>query len=303
MGLSSLKRTIAVHWQFGASTHTGWFRTLNEDRSLLRMGTAADGAPFAVAALADGMGGTGDGGLASELAITELKLWLEEKLPELLTRTNRIDAVENGAAALFRSIQGRLIERSRELRERLGTTLTLLLLVDSVYTIIHIGDCRIYRYLPATSRIKPLTRDHTWVSEQVQRGLVSKKKARIHPKRHVLLQFLGMRDEPKLYIQSGYYSPKTWFLLSSDGFHDRFSDEAIALLLKRSSQKDEESQEICDALLSKAMDRRPDDNISLLLLKPLGRMKPLNERFLLHLWLLWRRRKRRVSDYAAGRRK
>ncbi|UUZ79234.1 hypothetical protein LJK88_29055 [Paenibacillus sp. P26] len=74
-----MKNRIAVYWQYGATTHTGWFRTLNEDRSLLRMGTSGGGTPYAAAVLADGMGGTEDGGLASETAVQMVKEWLDAR--------------------------------------------------------------------------------------------------------------------------------------------------------------------------------------------------------------------------------
>jgi len=293
-----LKRTIAVHWQYGADTHSGWFRTINEDRSLLRLGTNEGGVPYAAVALADGIGGSGDGGLASELAIGLVREWLELTLPGLIAGARRSEALEKSAAALFQTIHRKLKERSGELTQHLGTTLTVLVLADSVYTIIHVGDCRVYRFAARTNRLKRLTSDHTWVNAQVRKGLLSRKKARLHPKRHILLQSLGMRGEPKLYIRSSYYAPGTLFMLTSDGFHDCFSDEAIALLLQRAASNSEEPQRICETLMSRAMDRRPDDNISLLLLKPLGRGKPFSQELRLQIRLLWHRWHMRANAFA-----
>ncbi|CAG7645463.1 Protein phosphatase PrpC [Paenibacillus solanacearum] len=277
-----------MHWQYGADTRSGWFHTINEDRSLLRLSTTEGRVPYAAAVIADGIGGSGDGELASELAVELVKDWLERRLPGIMAGTRPYKAIERDAADLFHAIHRKLREQAVERRQHLGTTLSMLVLSDSVYTIIHVGDCRVYRYDSDSNRLRRLTRDHTWVNAQVRKGLMTSKKARSHPKRHVLLQSLGMRGEPKLYIRSGYYDPESLFMLTSDGFHDCFSDGAIALLLQRASSSGEEPQRICDTLMFKAMERRPRDNISLLLIKPLGR-KQAGHEAALRIRLLWHR--------------
>ncbi|KPV56926.1 hypothetical protein QJ48_25015 [Paenibacillus sp. A3] len=281
-----MKPTIAVHFQYGSATHTGWFRTINEDRSLLRVGQTVKGVPYAAAALADGMGGSEDGAQASELAIRRLKEWLDAKVPALLSAGDNLTRLEREAEAWFFAVHRELVDTGRGSRGRLGTTLTLLLLTDAVYFIAHVGDCRIYRLSPA-GRCKRLTRDHTWVSAQVRRGRMSVRRARSHPKRNVLLHSLGMGERPDVYIRSGYYAPGTLFLLSSDGFHDRFLPRSIAALLRTANGKGSDLQEMCDLLLTKALQRKSDDNISVVLLKPVTGKKNAKERLRLYcgLWL------------------
>lgn len=284
-----MKPTIAVHFQYGSATHTGWFRTINEDRSLLRVGQTVKGVPYAAAALADGIGGSEDGAQASELAIRRLKEWLDDaKVPALLSTGNSLTRLEREAEAWFLAVHQELVEIGRGSGGRLGTTLTLLLLTDAVYFIAHVGDCRIYRLSP-TGRCKRLTRDHTWVSAQVRRGRMSARRARSHPKRNVLLHSLGMGEQPDVYIRSGYYAPGTLFLLSSDGFHDRFLPRSIAALLRTANGKGGDLQEMCDLLLTKALQRKSDDNISVVLLKPVTGRKNAKERLRLHCGLLLRR--------------
>ncbi|MCP3775684.1 serine/threonine-protein phosphatase [Paenibacillus sp. MZ04-78.2] len=298
-----MKPTIAVHFQYGSATHTGWFRTINEDRSLLRVGQTVKGVPYAAAALADGMGGSEDGAQASELAIRRLKEWLDAKVPALLTAGDSLASLEREAEAWFFAVHRELVEAGRGSGGRLGTTLTLLLLTDAVYFIAHVGDCRIYRLTPA-GRCKRLTRDHTWVSAQVRRGRMSVRRARSHPKRNVLLHSLGMGERPDVYIRSGCYAPGTLFLLSSDGFHDRFLPRSIAALLRTANGKGSDLQEMCDLLLTKALQRKSDDNISVVLLKPVTGRKNAKERLRLHcgLWLrrLYRCGRKLLSSLSSG---
>ncbi|TVY10114.1 PP2C family protein-serine/threonine phosphatase [Paenibacillus cremeus] len=277
--------TFSIHWKYGAGTHTGWFRTLNEDRSLLRMGTSPSGVPYAAAVMADGMGGTGDGGLASELAVEKLKTWMEQKLPTVLDDSKWMSRLEIEGTALLHNLHRHLVDKRRAHGQTLGTTLTLLVLFQSVYNIFHIGDCRIYKFY-SSGRLAQLTRDHSWVAEQVRKGFLAKHKARTHPKRHILTQGLGLGKEPKVYVRSGTYHPGTLFLLTSDGFHDRFSNEAIAIMLRRASSS-LEPQDVCDQLITRALDKHADDNISLLLIKPIGRNKTLRALLGIRTKLCW----------------
>jgi PPM family protein phosphatase len=265
-----VKTKIAVHWQYGAATHSGWFRTTNEDRSLLRMGTTAAGMPYAAAALADGIGGVGDGRTASETAMLAVKQWLDERLPQLLEDKHPIERVESSLQGLFRAIHRLLLERGTETGTTLGTTLTVLFLMDETFLIAHVGDCRIY-YIPWRGGLKRLTKDHSWVSEQMRRGRMTRSQARTHPKRHVLVQTLGVRVEPSVYIRRGMYTPRSVFLFSSDGFHDRFTDLKLSELLKSAREPDRDLQELADELLDKALDRQAEDNISIMLISPMTR--------------------------------
>nr|WP_285854377.1 PP2C family serine/threonine-protein phosphatase [Paenibacillus elgii] len=254
---------------------------------MLRVGQTVKGVPYAAAALADGLGGSEDGAQASELAIRRLKEWLDDaKVPALLSTGDSLTRLEREAEAWFLTVHQELVEIGRGSGGRLGTTLTLLLLTDAVYFIAHVGDCRIYRLSP-TGRCKRLTRDHTWVSAQVRRGRMSARRARSHPKRNVLLHSLGMGEQPDVYVRSGYYAPGTLFLLSSDGFHDRFLPRSIATLLRTANGKGSDLQEMCDLLLTKALQRKSNDNISVVLLKPVTGRKNAKERLRLQygLWL------------------
>lgn len=282
-----MKTTIAVHWHYAVATHTGWFRTTNEDRSLLRMGTTQAGLPYAAAALADGMGGSGEGNIASEAAIGAVKQWLDERLPALLEYKKPMQQVEASLLSLCKAIHRILIERGEASGTMLGTTLTILFLMGEQYLVVHVGDCRVYR-LPRHGSLRRLTKDHSWVSEQVRRGYMTYKQARNHPRRHVLLQALGVKKEPDLFIATGLYAPKDLFFFCSDGFHDRFSDLKLEELLKKARETDRDLQELSDELLDQALDRHADDNISLLLLRPMTRVRTERERFLLRLAHLYR---------------
>ncbi|WP_159883552.1 PP2C family protein-serine/threonine phosphatase [Paenibacillus puerhi] len=266
-----MKTTIAVHWQYGAATHSGWQRTFNDDRSLLRMGMTIKGTPYAAAALADGMGGLAGAGQAAESAIGGLRSWLEEELPGLLEHRRGWAVLEASVLQQFEAIHGATRERTRSQGKRQGTTLTLLLLFDSVYWIFHIGDCRVYRLARPGKRPVRLTRDHTWVARQVRLGLMSADAARKHPRRNVLLRYLGMAGKARVDVRCGLYDPQTLFVLSSDGLHGPLTEPVLSKLLGEGGSRHKDVQALCDALLSKTLEGAAPDNVSVLAIRPIDR--------------------------------
>ncbi|WP_143014334.1 MULTISPECIES: PP2C family serine/threonine-protein phosphatase [unclassified Paenibacillus] len=266
-----MKTKIAVHWQYGAATHSGWQRTLNDDRSLLRMGLTSRGIPYAAAALADGMGGLADGGLAGDEAIDGLRSWLEEELPDLLESKDRWGLLEASIQRRFESIHCSISERALSQGMKQGTTLTVLLLFDSVYWIFHIGDCRVYKLSGRggrQTRLARLTRDHTWVGRQVRLGLMAADTAGKHPKRNVLLRYLGMRGRARIDVRCGLYERQCLFLLTSDGLHGPLADGGVSRLIGENGGRVEDVQALCDALLSRTLEGTAPDNASVLALRP-----------------------------------
>ncbi|MEK8128571.1 protein phosphatase 2C domain-containing protein [Paenibacillus filicis] len=266
-----MKTTIAVHWQYGAATHSGWQRTLNDDRSLLRMGLTKKGLPYAVAALADGMGGLADGGAAADEALDRLRTWMERDLPGVLDSRDRWNALEKSALLQIQTIHDTISGRVRTLRQRQGTTLTLLLLCDSVYWIFHIGDCRVYRLNPGKLRISRLTRDHSWVARQVRLGLMSAATADRHPRRNVLLRYLGMAGQARVDVRCGLYDQHTLFMLSSDGLHGPLTAARLSQELLEANGRGNDVQTLCDALLSQTLEGPAPDNASIVALRPMDR--------------------------------
>jgi protein phosphatase len=241
----------------------------NEDRSLLRIGYNDKCEPYAVAVIADGMGGSGDGGQASETALEVVKQWLDEQLPALLKSSNIWSVLAPSTDRLFHDVNKQLLQLGNLLGSRIGTTLTFVFLLGETYFICHIGDCRIYK-VNVKNRLTQLTKDQSWIAEQLRKGRLSKKQARKHPKRHVLLQCLGMQKELKLIKRTGFYTKRHTFLICSDGFYDRVPDARIERLLNEGERMQPDLQSICDMLIDKALDKRSNDNISVMLIRPVA---------------------------------
>lgn len=116
-------------------------------------------------------------------------------------------------------------------REGMGTTLTALLVERGSGRAVlgHVGDSRAYRFRGGL--LEPLTRDHTWVREQVDAGRLTPERARGHPYASVLTQALGVDDPPHPDVVHFEAGPGDLFLLCSDGLTGMLDERRIEALL------------------------------------------------------------------------
>ena len=237
----------------------GRLRRRNEDAFAV-----LDAPPLLV--VADGMGGHPAGDVASALAV--------EAVRQVLADGSELPAGADGApledspTALGRRMleavglaERTITEESERNPERrgMGTTLTALVVRadDGRWAIGHVGDSRAYRW--ADGRLKQLTRDHTWVQEQVERGAIPPEEAHGHPWGHILAQALGTgASRPQLL--EGRARPGDVYLLCTDGLTTMLPDVAMERILENALDGGLEAA--TRALVEAANDRGGVDNIT-----------------------------------------
>ncbi len=228
--------------QIESITHTGLYRTNNEDRSLIN--TLTD--DHALLAIADGMGGHAAGEVAAEIAVKSLD-GFSPGYPDIIAGIlNRIEQAHSS-----------ILERSRlnpYLRE-MGTTLTALFLDGRSAFWAHVGDTRIYHLHEGL--LTRITEDHTIPGMLLRKGEITREQARLHPYGNVLTRCVGCEcHEP----DSGAFdlAEGDLVLLSSDGLHDLMSDEQIAAILSSGVTLKEK----LDQLVSICLKAGGNDNIT-----------------------------------------
>lgn len=209
--------------------------------------------------VADGVGGNRAGELASSTAIREV-----------------IEETDNwpvsGDDDHFRQlIDQALHHASRVICELIeiddefwgaATTMTLAFRADDHLFVANVGDSRAYRL--RNGRLEQLTVDDSWVEILVRAGSLTRKQAKHHPQRNVILTSLGGTDFEEQKVEVGVMSLQSddRFLISSDGLHDALSDGEIAECLGKNAPP----QDIVDQLIDAAIDAGSTDDVSAVVL-------------------------------------
>lgn len=228
---------MRVLW--AAATHPGRRRASNEDSYCAR----PDLGLFVVA---DGMGGHVAGEVASRLAVDAIEATIASG--ECCDNgTRSLSAAEQRLQAAFQQAGRSIVsETSQHPRLRgMATTASALLVTADGWAIGHVGDSRVYLWRDGV--LQQLTRDHSWVAEQVQLGVLSAEDARQHPWRNVVTRALSAAEVPA--VDFSPFSPQEHdlLLLSSDGLHGVVSDEFIGEVLASGQPLDQMCQRLIDA--------------------------------------------------------
>ena len=212
---------------YGAVTHVGQVRTGNED-SLL-----ADNNVFMVA---DGMGGHNAGEVASLMAVEHLR----EAASGIIAETDLVQALVHANEVIYAE------SMTNHLHHGMGTTLAAMVVLDNNNIVVaHVGDSRVYMW--HEKALTRLSKDHSYVQELVDEGIVSIEEARTHPRRNIVTRALGIDAEVDIEANTFPVTVGAWYVLCSDGLVDEISDADIAKVLERCTTPHEASQALVDA--------------------------------------------------------
>ena len=198
-------------------TDVGRVRRRDEDAHLVD-------ASHGLFAVADGVGGSRSGEVASGLAVEVAERVMAEASPAAA-------GVEATLARIFSDANTAILARAAQESSlgQMATTLVLLLLrQDGGAWIAHCGDSRVYRFRDGA--LERLTRDHSFAEELAEAaGGASVVRAQ-SPFGHVLTRCLGRADASPD-IRSIDTRPADRFLLCCDGLTDMVPEPELASLL------------------------------------------------------------------------
>ena len=245
--------TVECIVNLAALSHIGMKRASNQDSFCALVGSDAPSGSDALLAVADGMGGHKAGEVASEMAI--------RGLIDGLSRGDLRSCVTDDLYLIIKQTFGGLnteIHTAAALPETrgMGTTLTAAVIVGGALTIGHVGDSR--AYLLRKGVIRQLTQDHSWVAEQVARGLITSREAEIHPGRNILTRAIGVAPSVRVDSMTVEVKEGDLLLICSDGVHSLIENHELVRLLARGDPQSS-SREIVDL----ANARGGNDNITL----------------------------------------
>ena len=210
--------------------------------------------------VADGMGGHAAGEVASEMAVQIVARALLQ-----IDSVTQSDAAERTAQSLRdanRAIYDRMLAEND--KQGMGTTASVLVLSDGHYLIGQIGDSRIY--MLRDGALIQITKDHSYVQEQVDAGLLTPEQARYHPYSNVITRCVGASENVEPDIYAGDVRPGDVFLVASDGLTGMVDDRRLQqILLARSGPG-----RIVDSLIAEANGRGGLDNITAIVVQVVG---------------------------------
>lgn len=239
----------------GARTDVGMIRSGNEDNFFAEADERRG-----VFVVADGMGGHAAGEVASEMAV---QIVARQLLPLTSAKdASAADAVQQSLKDANRAIYDRMLAEVD--KQGMGTTASVLVLSDEGYLIGQIGDSRVY--LLRDGALTQITKDHSYVQEQVDAGLLTPEQARYHPYSNVITRCVGASEDVEADIYAGEVRIGDVFLLASDGLTGMVDDRRLQqLLLARSGPG-----RIVDSLIAEANGRGGLDNITAIVIQVAG---------------------------------
>lgn len=210
-----------MKWKSTGKSDVGKVRQGNED-SLF---TDEESGVFIVA---DGMGGHVAGEVASQIVAETVGPGVSEAIVAGL----RGSELESRMLELIEEANQAILERADNEPEKrgMGTTMTLLALVpEGEYVFHQIGDSR--GYLVRDGTLVQVTRDHTVVQQQVDRGALTPEQARDHPLSHILTRALGTEPNVDADTYGDSLQAGDIFLLCSDGLSGMVTDVELEEIL------------------------------------------------------------------------
>jgi serine/threonine protein phosphatase PrpC len=206
--------------------------------------------------VADGMGGHGNGEIASRVAVDALADYLRG---HPVSNGNEAERLRKAIECANREVLAE-VARDGDLAG-MGATIVAMVLDGSRGLIGSVGDSRAYRFRQGV--LEQLTEDHTWVHEQVSAGLLSEEDARQHPFRSVITRAVGGGEEVVADLVPVDLNPGDRVLLCSDGLTSVLSDLEITVRIQRR----ESLETVCRELVDAANARGGPDNITVLLVE------------------------------------
>ena len=248
----------------GLLSDLGRNRSNNEDSVMtmeLLTTVASRSDSVVLGAVADGVGGSQKGEVASKLALKTLA----SELPQLLLESEGRDR-SSLLRSCIESANDEIVKHGIGHRESegLATTLVASLIEGSTGYVANVGDSR--AYLVNRGGIKPLTKDHSQVQELVEAGRLTQEQARHYAGRNVITRAVGAATDVNVDTFTLSLAPGDRIVLCTDGLWEPVTDEEIQRIVLQSP----EPQAACEKLVAIANERGGKDNISLVIVELKG---------------------------------
>ena len=197
----------------------------------------------------DGLGGNGNGQIASKL--------VAETVKESLLNLKSISEAVKEAEIVLSSYK-----KKNPSTEPMATTIAVAEILHNEILVSWAGDSRVYHFRNGETLFK--STDHTWVADAVKKGVLSSVEALFHPRANELTKSIKDASNPvKLeHVLIDDLQPNDYLLICSDGITESWIDTDLQELFTNNKTTDEIVEE-----LEKNCNVFSDDNYSAIVFK------------------------------------
>ena len=204
--------------------------------------------------VADGMGGHNAGDYASKVTVETMLAEMEnsfEKNPTLIFRK----AIEEANDVIRKRAS------EDEKLEGMGTTVVVASCMGRFLQVANVGDSRLY---VVGSKIRQITRDHSYVEEMVRIGELDRADARNHPDKNIITRAIGAKADVEVDFYEHRLKRGDIILMCTDGLSNMVEDEELFHIVQGGRDIVESGQ----ALIEAAKENGGTDNIGVVLIEP-----------------------------------
>lgn len=267
--------------KLAAGTNVGLVRKNNEDNFVVNRDLCQSewiipqsiepislGRYGSILVVADGMGGTNAGEVASAIAIeTVQNAFTPENLGDIITQEGIVtseEAVEEFLGRTVKTADLNIVNASKEdsSTQGMGTTIIIAWILNDKAYICWCGDSRCYVF-NGNSGFCRLSKDHSYVQDLVDQGKLDPENAFDHPYSNIITRCLGdptNRSNPD--FRSYNLKDGDTLLLCSDGLCGLCHDEEIMQIIE---ENQDDLMTCKDRLIEAALEAGGYDNITIVL--------------------------------------
>lgn len=237
----------------GFKSDKGLRRANNEDACFVML-------PDKVYVVADGVGGSNAGEIASRTAVNKIANYINEHpIAEATNQYAIVNYLQNCVDEANREIFR--LSHTYEENSGMATTAVIVYAIDNKAYITNVGDSRAYLF--RHGMLVQLTEDHTYVNTLVKAGILSKEQAQLDERKNMITKALGAEKT----VEPDFFQVEIMkddiFLICTDGLYDEVEhEEMIEILGGNQSMSD-----ICAELINRANINGGRDNITVICLR------------------------------------
>ena len=210
--------------------------------------------------VADGVGGNNSGEVASRTAVSEVAAFVND---HDLSERKSPEEIFGFFSEALQVANDKIYRTGAENPENRGmaTTVVLAYIRDGKAYIANIGDSRAYLF--RKGRLKKITKDHTYVNQLIEEGVITEDEAETHQQKNVITRALGAEHSVAPDFYKVGLSAGDILMLCSDGLYGEVEGPEMAKLLRGEGSMND----LCARLVEAAIEAGGRDNITVICVK------------------------------------